>query len=80
MPIPAKIGRGLGLDDDHSFIVADEVNTVSWDDPGILPALPGQRWAYGRLPEGLYQALRRTMLDLAKSGRLKRANRKPQDP
>lgn len=43
--IPAAVGRHLGLDEARSYIVAGEANSVSWDDPGIVPALPGVRWA-----------------------------------
>lgn len=76
LDIPPMIGRHLGLDDARGYIIADEVNTVSWDDPGIVPAIPGQRWVYGRLPKSLYDALRSAMLDCVKAGRLKSANRK----
>ncbi|MEH6699647.1 MAG: growth inhibitor PemK [Brevundimonas sp.] len=74
--IPAGVKQHLGLDDDRSFIIAGEANTLPWDDPGIVPAVPGQRWAYGRLPKGLYDTLRSAMLDLVKAGKLKSANRK----
>ena len=73
--IPAPVSRHLGLDDDRSFIVADEANTVSCDDPGIIPAVPGERWAYGRLPQGLYLVVRDVMLGLIKARKLKTANR-----
>ncbi len=73
--IPARVSRHLGLDDDRSFIIADEANTVSWDDPGIVPAVPGERWAYGRLPQGLYLVVRDVMLGLIKARKLKTANR-----
>jgi mRNA-degrading endonuclease toxin of MazEF toxin-antitoxin module len=73
--IPTRLGRHLGLDDDRSFIVADEANTVSWDDPGIVPAIPGERWAYGRLPWGLYQSVRDAILGMIKARRLKTADR-----
>ena len=73
--IPIRIKRHLGLDYERSYIVADEANTVSWDDPGIVPAIPGESWVYGRLPKGLYLAVRDTMLGLVKAKRLKSANR-----
>jgi hypothetical protein len=47
--IPPKVKAHLGLDDDQSWIAVGEVNIVDWDDPGIVPARPGQ-WAYGFLP------------------------------
>lgn len=74
--IPPKVGRHLGLDDERGYIIADEVNTVSWDDAGIVPVRPGQQWAYGRLPKSLYDQLRAAMLVLLNNRRLKISNRK----
>lgn len=73
--IPTRVKRHLGLDTERSFIIADEANSVSWDDPGIVPAVPGERWEYGRLPQALYVSLRDAMLELVKARRLKTANR-----
>jgi mRNA-degrading endonuclease toxin of MazEF toxin-antitoxin module len=74
--IPSKVGRHLGLDDERSYIIANEANSVSWDDPGIVPAVPGKQWAYGFVPKGLYDQLRATMLDLAAKRKIKAADRK----
>lgn len=74
--IPHQVGRHLGLDDERGYIVADQVNTVSWDDAGIVPVRPGRQWAYGRIPKGLYDQLRAAMLVLLNDRRLKIANRK----
>lgn len=74
--IPYKLGRHLGLDDDRSYIIADESNTVSWDDAGIVPVTPGKQWAYGRIPKALYDQLRASMLDLLNKRKLKMARRK----
>ena len=74
--IPSKVGRHLGLDDERSYIIANEANSVSWDDPGIVPAVPGKQWAYGFVPKGLYDQLRATMLDLAAKRKIKSADRK----
>jgi len=75
--IPAAVGRHLGLDEDRSYIVAGEVNSVSWDDPGIVPAVPGVRWSYGRIPKTLYDRLRAAMIDLAGMRKMKAIVRKP---
>ena len=48
--IPHRVKLHLGLDHARSYIIADESNSVAWDDPGIIPAFPGKQWAYGRLP------------------------------
>jgi mRNA-degrading endonuclease toxin of MazEF toxin-antitoxin module len=73
--IPSKIKHHLGLDSERSFIIANEANSLSWDDPGIVPAVPGENWVYGRLPRGLYLALRDAMLSLVKARALKTATR-----
>jgi mRNA-degrading endonuclease toxin of MazEF toxin-antitoxin module len=73
--IPHKVGRHLGLDDDRSFIIANESNSVSWDDAGIVPVIPGKQWEYGRIPKGLYDQLRSTMLDLLTKRKLKTTKR-----
>ena len=74
--IPYKVGRYLGLDDERSYIIANEANSVSWEDPGIVPVRPGNQWAYGLIPKGLYNQLRATMLDLVSRRKLKAADRK----
>lgn len=38
--IPLKVGQHLGLDDERSYIIASEANSLSWDDAGIIPAYP----------------------------------------
>ena len=73
--VPAKVGKRLGLDEERSYIVADETNSVAWDDAGIVPAEPGQRWAYGRIPKALSDQLRASMIDLISKKRLKSGRR-----
>lgn len=74
--IPHKVGKHLGLDDERSYIIASEANSLSWDDAGIVPAYPGKQWAYGRIPKGLYDRLRGAMLDLLNKRKLKTSIRK----
>ena len=61
--IPARVARTLGLDGDRHWIRIDELNRFAW--PGYdlrsLPGRPGE-YAYGLLPEPLYQTLRRAIL------------------
>ena len=61
--ISAKIARALRLDAGRHWIRLDELNRFAW--PGYdLRAIPGKptEYAYGMLPEPLYQALRRGIL------------------
>lgn len=73
--VPARVGAHLGLDDRQSYIVTSEANSVSWDDPGIVPARPGETWAYGRLPKALYEQIRSAMLGQVRQHKLKTAKR-----
>ena len=54
--IPPRVKAALGLDDVPSWIVTTELNSVAWDDAGIVPATP-DRWAYGFLPMALIKAV-----------------------
>lgn len=74
--IPHKVGQHLGLDDGRSYIIVTEANSLSWDDAGIVPAYPGKQWAYGRIPQGLYNKLRAAMLDMLNKRKLKTSVRK----
>ena len=73
--VPTKVGKHLGLDEERSYIIADETNSVAWDDAGIVPAEPGKRWAYGRVPKALSDQLRASMIDLISKKRLKTGRR-----
>jgi hypothetical protein len=64
------------LDDDRSYIIANESNSVAWDDAGIVPVIPGKQWVYGRIPKALYSQLKATMLDLLNKRKLKTVTRK----
>lgn len=73
--VPTKVGKHLGLDEARSYIIVDETNSVAWDDAGIVPAEPGKRWAYGRLPKALSDQLRASMIDLISKKKLKSGRR-----
>jgi hypothetical protein len=50
--IPYAVKSRLGLDDERSWIVTSEINSVRWDDPGFVP-FNDNRWVCGTLPPGL---------------------------
>jgi hypothetical protein len=50
--IPQKVKRHLGLDEERSWIIIDDLNRVRWDDPGIVP-VSRSKWEYGALPQAL---------------------------
>ncbi len=66
--IPASTKRSLGLDDERSWIVINEVNIFRWPGPDIRP-VPGSkpsRISYGFLGRGLYETVRTKMVTLIK--------------
>ena len=64
--IPPKVKKHLGLDDDRSWIVTSELNSVAWSDPGIVPATR-TRWDYGFLPPKLAQIVTDKVLEQQRS-------------
>jgi hypothetical protein len=72
--LPAATKRRLGLDDDRSWVVTDEVNSFLWPGPDLRP-IPGSgrgdphRFAYGFLP--------RSIVLRVIEGILERARRRP---
>jgi len=70
--LTAKVKRHLGLDDEPSWIVADEVNRFIWPGPDLRPVSRAQpaRFHYGFLPEDVFNALRQKMVALYRARRL----------
>lgn len=75
LPIPTKVARHLGLDSDQSWIKLDELNAARWGDPGIIPAQPGQKWEYGRLPNSLWQPAVEIVAEQARQRKVKIVDR-----
>lgn len=73
MEIPARVRKSLGLDDERQWLRYDELNAFAW--PGFdLRPIPGTkgRYAYGMLPEPLFEKLRAAILDLNAKGKAAR--------
>jgi hypothetical protein len=70
-PIPAATKKRLSLDDDASWIVCTEVNRFVWPGPDLRPLPQTGRWAYGFLPAGLFEQVRRALLAEARRQRLR---------
>ena len=73
VPIPAAVKRRLGLDEAASWIIADEVNRFAWPGPDLQPVSRRQpdRFAYGHLSEDVFDALRKRIIDIYRSGTLR---------
>ena len=69
--LPLRVKQALGLDDDRSWIVLDEVNQFAWPGYDIRP-VPGSkdRFAYGFIPPKLYDVVIRRILELATDRRV----------
>ncbi len=69
--LPDVVARSLGLDDGRHWIICDEVNRFAW--PGFdLRPVPGRSgaWAYGMLPEAIYDEVLRRVIALDEARRL----------
>ena len=69
--LPPRVKQALGLDDDRSWIVLDEVNQFAWPGYDIRP-VPGSkdRFAYGFIPPKLYDVVIGGILELAADRRV----------
>jgi hypothetical protein len=70
MEIPAGICRDLGLDEGRHWLRLDELNRFVWPGYDLRP-IPGQpgEYAYGMLPQPLFEELRRGILERQRAGR-----------
>jgi len=73
IPLPPKVKRYLGLDDQPSWIIADEVNRFVWPGPDLRPvsSKSKDKFEYGTLPVDIFDRLRRRILALNKERRLR---------
>lgn len=61
--IPAAVKRTLGLDAERSWIILSELNRFVWPGPDLRPlSATSTRYAYGLLPEALFETVRRKWL------------------
>ena len=74
--LPHRVKQSLGLDDDRSWIVLDEVNQFAWPGYDIRP-VPGSknRFAYGSIPPKLYDTIIGRILELAAARRVSEISR-----
>ena len=67
--IPAAVKRRLRLDDERSWVVLAEANRFTWPGPDLRPLRPddARSAAYGPLPYGLFEEIRRKFIAALKS-------------
>ena len=77
IPVPPKVKRHLGLDEEASYIVLDELNRFVWPGPDLRPLSrnkPGL-FSYGILPHDLFRQVRDAAADLLRSRAAARLDR-----
>lgn len=74
--LPPRVKQALGLDDDRSWIVLDEVNQFAWPGYDIRPVPRSKdRFAYGFIPPKLYNTVIGRILELAAARRVVEVSR-----
>ena len=75
--IPAATKARLGLDDDRSWIILNELNEFIWPGPDLRPAISGDlaSVAYGFLPPRLFRIVRDRYIALDAARRIERVRR-----
>lgn len=65
LEIPLRVKQALGLDDDRSWVILDEVNQFAWPGYDLRP-IAGKTGevAYGFLPPRLFDQIRTGILDV----------------
>jgi hypothetical protein len=66
--IPANICRSLGLDGARHWIRFDELNRFTWPGYDLRPR-PDGSYVYGMLPRGLFEELRKGIIEAQKTRR-----------
>jgi hypothetical protein len=72
--IPPAVKRALGLDDQRSWIIIDEVNETAWPGFDLQPNGNGD-FSYGFIPPALFRRIRDGIATVIKARRLKRVAR-----
>lgn len=74
--IPAAIKRALGLDDDPSWVVVDELNVFIWPGPDLRPVgATRDTCLYGYLPAGFFNVVRDRAVSAIKQRRTRQVPR-----
>lgn len=65
LEIPLRVKQRLGLDDQHSWVILDEMNAFLWPGYDLRPIRSKQGgMAYGFLPPLLFNQIRTGILDI----------------
>ena len=75
--VPAETKARLGLDDERSWIVTNELNEFVWPGPDVRPIGSGRevKFSYGLLPRTLFQRVRSAIVEHISEQALKVSHR-----
>lgn len=74
--IPTSIKHHLGLDDDRSWIVLNEMNVFLWPGPDLRPTNNDDNTVlFGYLPSGFFRTVRDRVAANIRAGRLRQVPR-----
>ena len=81
--LPAATKQRLGLDDQRSWVVTNDLNYFTWPGPDVRPVDPSQQgrgFAYGLLPERLTRAIIDNVRERMREGQAKTVRRDEPPP
>jgi hypothetical protein len=68
--LPRAVKRHLGLDDERSWVILDEVNEFAWPGFDLRPIPPSRdQFAHGFLPPRLFDQLMARLVDIWRDAR-----------
>lgn len=77
--IPSDVKGQLGLDDEQSWLRADEINRFTWPGYDLRPVPGKDTVVYGKLPPGLYTRLKNKIIEIEEAARSGRGKRRVMD-
>lgn len=75
MELPQAVCRALGLDGGRHWVRLDELNRFAWPGYDLRPIPGSDRYAYGMLPEAVFDEMKQRILDLAQRRRSRTQSR-----
>jgi mRNA-degrading endonuclease toxin of MazEF toxin-antitoxin module len=72
--VPTSVKARLGLDEQRSWVIVDEVNETAWPGFDLRANIQGD-YAYGFIPPRLHAKIKAAILDRLRVGRLNRIQR-----
>jgi mRNA-degrading endonuclease toxin of MazEF toxin-antitoxin module len=76
LEIPTDLKRYLGLDDQRSWVVVDELNMFNWPGPDLRTTSPNSDSPlYGMLPSGFFRRVRDALVANIRAGKTRQVPR-----